>query len=372
MSRLGELIEELCPNGVEYVPLRSISAITIGEFVHKSKQSPDSEYPVYNGGIANTGYYNLFNNFENKIIVSARGANAGFVNRVTTKFWAGNSCYTISIIDEKKVDWNFIYYYLKSSEYNLINMQQRASIPSVSLQQMQSMLVPNPPIEVQREIVRILDNFTELTAELTAELKKRKSQYEFYRKLLYSYDLSVEMKSLGEVTEINRGVRVIKKNLSESQGYPVYQNSMTPLGYHNEFNCNKNTTFMIVAGAAGEVGYSDINFWAADDCFYFHSDDTLVNKFIYYYLLTQDNYIYSRVRKASIPRISRTSIENIKIPIPPLSEQERIVSILDKFDALVNDISIGIPAEIGARKKQYEYYREKLLNFKDVNASEIL
>ena len=92
-----------------------------------------------------------------------------------------------------------------------------------------------------------------------------------------------------------------------------------------------------------------------------------MSRFLYYVLLNKQYYIRSRVRKASIPRLSRSVVEKIQIPIPPLAEQERIVSILDKFDALVNDISIGLPAEIEARQKQYEYYREKLLSFKELD-----
>lgn len=140
---------------------------------------------------------------------------------------------------------------------------------------------------------------------------------------------------------------------------------MTPLGYFEKRNCLANTAFVISAGAAGEIGYSSIDFWAADDCFYFTCSAQLQSKFLYYALLCQQHYLLSRVRRASVPRLSRTIVEQIKIPIPPLSEQSRIVEILDKFDALVNHISEGLPAEINARYQQYKYYRNKLLIFKE-------
>mgnify|MGYP002553115166 CR=1 FL=1 len=110
MNRIERMLQELCPEGVEYKKLGEVSNITIGEFVHKNKQNLNGKYPVYNGGTSNTGFYDEFNNTKNKIIISARGANAGFVNRVFVNYWAGNSCYSIKINDPKELDWNYIYY----------------------------------------------------------------------------------------------------------------------------------------------------------------------------------------------------------------------------------------------------------------------
>ena len=138
---------------------------------------------------------------------------------------------------------------------------------------------------------------------------------------------------------------------------------MTPLGYYHERNVKSDTTFIISAGAAGEIGYSDIDFWAADDVYYFLTPNNIESKFLYYFLLTQQNKIASKVRRASIPRLSKTVVEKLKIPIPPLTEQQRIVSILDKFEALTSSITEGLPREIELRQKQYEYYRNMLLSF---------
>lgn len=126
----------------------------------------------------------------------------------------------------------------------------------------------------------------------------------------------VEYKQLSKAATMSRGVRVVKKQLS-IDGFPVYQNSMTPLGYFEKSNCPANTTFIIAAGAAGEIGYSRTPFWAADDCFYFVCPENLISRYLYYTLQHQQTYIFSNVRKASVPRISRTVIENIKIPLPP-------------------------------------------------------
>jgi hypothetical protein len=206
------------------------------------------------------------------------------------------------------------------------------------------------------------------TTQPTGILTARRKQYEYYRDFLLTFDEDVPKVRLDKVTTITRGVRVVKSQLTETGTYPVFQNSMTPLGYYEKSNFNKNTVFIIGAGAAGEIGYSKIDFWAADDCYCLTCSDRLQSRFLYYAILCQKSYLLSRVRRASVPRLARSVIERVEIPVPPLKEQERIVSILDRFDALCNDLTSGIPAEIEARQKQYEYYRDKLLSFKEVTA----
>lgn len=170
-------------------------------------------------------------------------------------------------------------------------------------------------------------------------------------------------KTLGEVAEIKRGKRVVKKDLSSAGRYPVFQNSMTPLGYYQECNVGAGSTFVVAAGAAGEVGYSPTEFWAADDIYFFAVGATLNSRYLYHYLLLKRGEINRHVRRASVPRLSRDSLSNISIPIPPLVEQARIVNILDKFDTLTTSLTEGLPQEIELRRKQYEYYREQLLSF---------
>ena len=169
---------------------------------------------------------------------------------------------------------------------------------------------------------------------------------------------------LGDVCKIERGVRVVRKDLESNGDIPVYQNSLIPLGYYMKSNYPENTPFIICGGGAGQIGFSTKPYWAADDCFSIVCSDILNSKFVYYSMLNNNNYFISRIRKASIPRLSRSSVESFEIAIPPLEEQKRIVTILDRFEALTTDLQSGLPAEIEARRKQYEYYREKLLTFK--------
>ncbi|OBX06070.1 restriction endonuclease subunit S [Gallibacterium genomosp. 3] len=184
----------------------------------------------------------------------------------------------------------------------------------------------------------------------------------FLEKLLQG--AKVEWKTLGEVAPPIRGKRVVRAELSENGEYPVYQNSLKPLGFYTSMNCNKYTAFIIAAGAAGEIGFSDVDFWAADDCYYFECPkDRLDSKFLYYFLLKENNKLLAQVRRASIPRLGKIAIENLKIPIPPLSVQQEIVKILDTLTALTSELT----SELNLRQKQYEYYRDMLLNFKELN-----
>ena len=168
----------------------------------------------------------------------------------------------------------------------------------------------------------------------------------------------VEWKKIGDVCELERGVRVIKKDLQQEGLIPVYQNSLTPLGYFDKSNYPANTPFVICAGAAGEIGFCNKPFWAADDCTCILCSSSANKKYIYYCLLVNQHTLKSQVRKASVPRLSKDVIGKLIIPIPSLSEQQRIVNILDTFTSSIDNLK----EQIAQRRKQYEYYRDQLLD----------
>ncbi|MBQ0029200.1 MAG: restriction endonuclease subunit S [Bacteroidales bacterium] len=171
----------------------------------------------------------------------------------------------------------------------------------------------------------------------------------------------VEWKKLGEVCTIQRGVRVVKSQLKTNGKYPVFQNSLAPMGYFDDYNRSACTTYLISAGTAGEVGFCDTNYWSADDCLCFLDCCGVKDKFLYYILKSKQTILYSNVRKASIPRLSKDIVAKIIIPLPPLPIQEEIVRILDKFVEQQEQLE----QLIELRKKQYEYYREELLTPKE-------
>ncbi len=161
--------------------LGEIANITIGEFVIKTKQNPDALYPVYNGGKTNTGFYNEYNNEGNQIIISARGANAGFVNFEVRRYWAGNSCYSISMIDNSFYNINFYYYYIKHFENKFTDFQQAANIPSVSKKEVNDFKVITLKIEEQNKIANFLSS---IDTKIQQTQKQLESSKEFKKALL--------------------------------------------------------------------------------------------------------------------------------------------------------------------------------------------
>jgi len=305
----------------------------------------------------------------NCIIIAMYGATVGKIGINKIPMTTNQACANVEINDEI-ANYRYVFHYL-FSQYEYIKSLGSGSQTNISAQIVKNLKIPIPTKEIQEKIVEVLDKMTkyvtELTAELTAELTMRKQQYAYYRDLLLSEEslakVGFEWKVLKEVCEINRGKRLVKSELDKTGEYPVYQNSMIPLGYYDKYNFCGDSTFIVSAGSAGEIGYMSSDFWAADDVYVFQTNEILKSRFLYHFLLTKKNVISSKVRRASVPRLSRTAFENLKIPIPPLPEQARIVKILDKFDTLINSISEGLPKEIELRQKQYEHYRNLLFEF---------
>ena len=303
------------------------------------------------------------------ILIAMSGATTGkigfvdddipaYINQRVGKFIPNRAC----------LNNRYLFYFLANEMQTIYEMAHGGAQPNLSSSALlDNLLIPLPPLHIQGKIVAVLDKFTalerELETKLGTEFVLRRKQYEYYRNKLLTFGEEVERKRLGEIVAIKRGKRLVKKELVRSGNFAVFQNSMTPLGFYNESNVNADTTFIICAGSAGEIGYSHLPFWAADDVCYFTPNDILSSKYLYYILLNKKNTIKSQVRRVIIPRLPRAVLEDFIIPLPPLSEQARIVSILDKFDTLVNSLSEGLPREIALRHKQYEYYRDALLTF---------
>ena len=202
MGKIDDLIKELCPDRVKYVKLGDYCSVTIGEFIHKDNQTEKGKYPVYNGGTSYTGFYDRFNNTANKVIMSARGANAGYVNLIRVDYWAGNSCYSINPLEDEILLLDFIYYHLKLKREYLLNQQQKGGIPAISKQQVENLLIPLPPLSIQQQIVEILDTFTDSISNLQEELELREKQMEYYRENLLSFDKEeVEWKKIRNIAD---------------------------------------------------------------------------------------------------------------------------------------------------------------------------
>ena len=376
MSRIDDLINELCPDGVEYKNLGSLASVNTGSQLNKTALSKAGEYPVINGGISPSGYYHLSNTEEDTIAISQGGASAGYVNFIHTKFWAGAHCFVIKPITEC-IENKYLYYILKNDQDKFMNAKLGAGIPGLNRKELTNYLIPIPPLAIQQEIVNILDKFTTLEAELEAELEARKKQYEYYLNQLltpvevdgkyYLNTKDVLNKKLGDLVAISTGK--LNANAMDEEGlYPFFTCAEKPYRI-NTYAFD--TEAILVSGNGSQVGHINHyrgKFNAYQRTYVLHkfSSSIIVQYLLFYLKGHLKSYILSNVKEGSVPYITLPMLLSFQIPIPPLEEQERIVSILEKFDALVSDISVGLPAEIEARRKQYEYYRNKLLRFKNI------
>ena len=268
----------------------------------------------------------------------------------------------ITPLEHAQIIFRYIYYAMKIINYKP-GGHARQWIKNYS-----QIRIPVPPLEVQNAIVEILDTFTALQQELEAELEARKKQYEYYREEQLSFDDDeVEWKTLGEICEVKRGSRVTKRELDDNCSFPVYSGGVTPMGYLERSNQPANTVTVVKYGTAGFVNFVREEFWANDVCYCIKplNQGELDNKFLFYSLKNKQSTIKSLSTPAIPAHLPTEVLSNYKIPIPSLEKQKEIVATLDQFDALVNDLSIGIPAEINARRLQLEYYQNKLLTFKE-------
>ncbi|GAA8604263.1 restriction endonuclease subunit S [Helicobacter pylori] len=372
MNKIEKLLNELCPNGVEFKSLGEVCEVVKGQQLNKNLLLESGLYPVMNGGINPSGYWDTYNKNAQTITISQGGASAGYVNFMQTPFWAGAHCYTIEKVVEF-LNYKFVYYFLKNNQNNLIKSQYGAGIPALNKTDIQTLQIPIPPLEIQEEIVKILDAFTELEAELEADLEARRRQYEYYRNKLLSFEylktngVGYELKMLGEVCEIYDKLRKpVAKDKRVKGDYPYYgangiQDYVNNYLFEGEYLLIGEDGSVINKDNSPVLHFVNGKFWVNNHAHIIQSKNHNL-RFIYYAL--QCCNIFDLV-KGTPPKLNQENLKIIQIPIPPLEVQEKIVSILDKFHALTTDLQSGIPAEIEARKKQYEYYRNQLLTFKE-------
>ncbi|MCC3273263.1 restriction endonuclease subunit S [Arthrobacter zhangbolii] len=391
MSRLQDLISWFCPDGVPFQPLSELLDYEQpGKYLVASTQYNDSfPTPVLTAGQTFIlGYTDEVNGIypasANKPVVIFDDFTTAF-KWVDFPFKAKSSA--MKMLRPKNgaaIDFRFAYYAMRCIRYAPQD-HARQWISTYS-----AFRIPVPPLEVQREIVRILDGFTQLEAELEAELEVRRLQYAFYRDFLI-VGLSQEFQWLpmGHVGEFIRGRRFVKDDFTKTgiqcihygEIYTSYGTATASTITHLPESMVSQLRLAkpkdVILAAVGEtvedvgkavawLGETDVAIH--DDCFLYRHP--LNPKFVSYYLQTQafQSQKGKYVSRAKVKRLSREGLSKITLPVPPMEEQERIVEILDGFDILLNDLSIGLPAELAARRKQHEYYRDRLLTFKEAAA----
>ena len=397
MSEISDMIQRLCPDGVEYRKLGEVVKIMNGKD-YKSHQ--EGNIPVYGTGGILTYIDTAFD--DGPTVLLPRKGSIDKVYYVDSPFWTVDTIYWTKFSRDSLVCPKFLYYFMTTINLSKMNTGTGA-IPSLTQTVLSRIEIPVPPLEVQRKIVEVLDNFSELTAELTAELEARKKQYEYYRDNLLNFSQiappnSVKWMKLGDVFDtitdytaagsfksIADNVKYLKKPNSAMlvrttdlksnfcKGDFIYIDDKA-FQFLWRVNLDAECIVMPNVGNCGEVYYILPQNLPYEKCALAPNAILIKstcnnNKYLSYILQTND--FQKQLKKITSPvgqsKFNKTEFKKLIIPIPPLSEQERIVSILDRFESLTTDLTSGLPAEIKARQQQYEYYRDQLLTFKRAN-----
>lgn len=396
MSKLQELIEKLCPNGVEYKKLGDLCSIMRGKRLTKNQLSNTGKYVVYHGSKDTPlGYYNNYNVIGDSVIVINTGGIGG-VRYNAENFWCSDGSFWIE--HNEKINNKYLYYYLSQFENYYLSQKRIGGVPTIDKSVISNTSIAVPPLEIQTEIVHILDELTllseKLSKELSAEQKARKKQYDYYTYKMFEncIDNFVELDSIGEVTKLagfefsqyvkytNEGNIIALRGLNVKNGKLILNDikyiDSSDLTKLDRSKLYENDILYTYVGTVGQVGLVDKNnkYYLAPNVARIRiKSESVLPKYVMYFLLTDEfkkKQLDILSGTSSMKNITMANIRKFKIPVPSIEEQKRVINILEKFDKLSNDISEGLPAEIEARQKQYEYYRDKLLTFKELKINE--
>ena len=385
MKNLETLIQKLCPDGVEFVKLGDVLDYEQPtKYIVKCKDYQNEGMPVLTAGQTFIlGYTDETNGIfeaskENPVII--------FDDFTTSFHWVdfnfkvkSSAMKMLRVSSEREVSFRFVYYAMKCIKYQTLE-HSRQWISKYS-----QIEIPLPPIEVQTEIVRILDKFTSLEAELEAELDCRKRQYEYYRDKLLSFDnvggQEVEWKKMSEVSFYPK-TRINASELSDNSYIGVENLLKDKLGRTDSTVKPEGSVIQFVEKdiLIGNIRPYLRKIWKSDCkggtngdvlCIRVKVPSEVSADYLFHILSSEKFFLYDikNSKGAKMPRGDKSAVMDFEIPIPSLEEQHRIVSILDRFESLTTSLQSGLPAEIAARRQQYEHYRDKLLTFKRKGAA---
>jgi type I restriction enzyme, S subunit len=405
MNKLDELIAQYCPNGVEFKELQEIFTIRNGYTPSTANKTywTNGKIPWFrmedirkNGQILSNSVQHISQEavkggklFPAHSILIATTATIGEHALITVPHLANQQFTSLSLKTEfcNRFDMRFIFYYCFVLDKWCLSNTSMSSFQSVNMSGFKKFKFPIPPLAIQAEIARILDKFTELTAELTAELTMRKKQYNYYREKLLTFDENkVEWKPLGEIGALIRGNGLPKTDFTDS-GVPAIHYGQIYTYYGTSTTETKSFVSAETAKKLKKVDMGDVVITNTSEnledvgkalvylgkkqavtgghATIFKPSERILGKYFAYF--TQTSMFANQKKKyakgTKVIDVSATDMGKILIPIPSLAEQARIVAILDKFDTLTNSLQEGLPKEIELRQKQYEYYREMLLTF---------
>lgn len=395
MRKLEELIQEFCPDGVEYKKLGDVATIIRGGNLQK-KDFTDIGIPCIHYGQIYTRYGlfadKTFTFISENIAAKQKYAKPNDIVMAVTSENIEDVCKCVAWLGDKPVavsghtaiihhnqNPRYMCYYFHSTHFKVQKNRfvHGTKVMEVTPSKLNNIILPVPPLPVQSEIVRILDNLTGLTTELTTELTARKKQYEYYKSQILSFGKEIKWEKLFNIAEFQNG-KGHEKVIVESGKYIVINSKFISTdGKVKKYSdtqlvpLHQNDIVMVMSdlpnGKALAKCYlvKSENLYTLNQrigAFSVKNSDVMNTKFLFY-VLNRNNQLLRYDNRTDQTNLRKNDILDILIPVPPIEEQKRIVAILDHFDRLCNDISQGLPAEIEARQKQYEYYRDKLLTF---------
>lgn len=436
MSKLQELIQRLCPDGVEYKKLEQIGSL-YGGLTGKSKED------FIEGNAKFITYLNIYSNpslsldIKDTVKVSPKekqnivsygdvlftgssetpdecGMSSVLTQRINYPLYLNSFCFGLRLNNISEFNLDFLKHLLRSDEIRgqIAKTANGVTRFNISKKLFVKIAIPVPPREIQDEIAKILDSFSDYAAELQAELQARKEQYEYYRNLLLTFNPAgcageaddeqegsvttrgghsypIQWKTMGEVFEMRNGYTPSKSNNSfwDNGTIPWFRmedirengrilsdaiQHITPEAVKGKGLFEANTFILATTATIGEHALIIADSLANQQFTNLKVRKSLSNsfltKYLYYYMFIVDEFCKNNTNVSGFASVDMGKLKRMSIPIPPLELQEKIVTILDRFETLVNDLSEGLPAEIAAVKEQYEYYRNRLLTFKEKTA----
>ena len=388
MSKLDEQIRELCPDGVEYKRFDEVCTLNarIGwQRLTKAEYMSKGDYLLITGTDFtetheidySTCVYVTEERYKqdpkiqlkNGDILITKDGTLGKVAQVKGLEMPATLNGGVFVVrcKDSSLENRFILHYLLSNHFQSVVEQQKtgSTISHLTQTLFSRLMIPIPPLEIQREIVRILDNFTNLTAELTAELTARGIQYSYYRNKLLTFHSDTKIMQLADIADIGTGSSNTNEAVEDGK-YPFFVRSQEPLR-KNDYEYDE--TAIITAGDGVGVGkvyhYIEGKYALHQRAYRIHiNTPEVMPKYYFHYMKAKFlPYIQKTMFQGSVASIRRPMLNAFPVPVPPLDVQNRIVNVLDNFERICSDLNIGLPAEIEARQKQYEYYRDKLLTF---------
>ena len=377
------ILEEIqnCP--VEWKELGEVCEVKAGKNINKTFiQNNLGNFPVINSGKEPLGYINIFNTQNDPIGITSRGAGVGYVSWNEGKYFRGNLNYSATAKDEEVLLPRFLYFYLKNSSKEIENLCTFDGIPALNKSSLEGLLIPIPPRKIQEKIVQTLDKMTDYVTELTS----RKKQYSYYRDKLLSFEdefYQVEWKTLEEVAkDFGRGKSKHRpRNDARLYGGDIpfiqtgdireagkwienYSQTYSAFGLQQSKQWEKGTLCITIAANIAETGLLGFDACFPDSIIGFVANPKFaITEYVYYYLNSIKDYLANKSYGSAQDNLNLSTFSSLKIPVPSLEIQSRIVQVLDNFDKVCNDLNIGLPKEIELRQKQYEYWRKMMFNF---------